>query len=82
MPCAHVRCPSDNRPCALSLPDSAFLLEAVVWDGAPVLNEMRNSRGAPNGVVRALALLLVLLLGGPLTVLLVRAAAKALDLAL
>ena len=43
---------------------------------------MRNPQGAPNGVVRALALLLVLLLAGPLTLLLVRAAARALDLAL
>ena len=43
---------------------------------------MRNRRGRPTAVVRALALLLVLLLAGPLTVLLYRAAAKALDLAL
>jgi len=53
-----------------------------VWDHVPVLSEMRDRSGAPNRRVRALALLLVLLLGGPLTVLLVQAAAKALDLAL
>lgn len=47
-----------------------------------MLSEMRDRSGAPNRVVRALALLLVLLLAGPLTVLLCRAAVKALDLAL
>lgn len=66
----------------MSLFDSAFLLPLIVWERAQVLREMRNDRGAPSRVVRALALLLVLLLAGPLTVLLVRAAAKALDLAL
>lgn len=43
---------------------------------------MRDRSGAPNLLVRALAVLLVLLLGGPLTVLVVRAAARLLDLAL
>ncbi len=47
-----------------------------------MLSEMRDRSGAPNRRVRALALLLVLLLGGPLTVLVVQAAAKVLDLAL
>ena len=82
MLCAHARCPWCNRPPALSLPDSAFLLDRPVCDLLEVLSEMRDRSGAPNRVVRALALLLVLLLAGPLTVLLYRAAAKALDLAL
>jgi len=43
---------------------------------------MRDRTGAPTVLVRVLAVLLVLLLGGPLTVLLVRAAERALDLAL
>jgi hypothetical protein len=43
---------------------------------------MRDSSGAPNRAVRALALLLALLLGGPLTVLVVQAAARLLDRAL
>ena len=47
-----------------------------------VLSEMRDPSGAPTRLVRALALLLALLLGGPLTLLLLRAAARALDLAL
>ena len=47
-----------------------------------VLNRMRDRTGAPTVLVRVLAVLLVLLLGGPLTVLLVRAAERALDLAL
>ncbi len=38
-----------------------------------VLNGMRDRSGAPNLRVRALALVLALLLAGPLTVLLVRA---------
>ena len=43
---------------------------------------MRNSRGGPNWRVRALAVLLALLLAGPLTVFLLQAAARVLDLAL
>ena len=43
---------------------------------------MRDRRGAPNLLMRALALLLALLLAGPLTVLLVRFVLTALDLAL
>ena len=39
---------------------------------------MRNRRGAPNALVRALALLLVLLLAGPLTLLLMRTLARVL----
>jgi hypothetical protein len=57
-------------------------VQGRVWDRVRVLSEMRDRSGAPNRRVRALALLLVLLLGGPLTVLLVQAAAKVLDLAL
>ena len=47
-----------------------------------VLSDMRNRSGAPNALMRALALLLALLLAGPLTVLVVRAAAAALGRAL
>lgn len=47
-----------------------------------VLSDMRDRSGAPNRAVRALALLLVLLLAGPLTVLVVRAAEHVLSLAL
>ena len=43
---------------------------------------MRDPSGAPNRAVRALALLLALLLGGPLTVLLLQAVARVLDRAL
>ncbi len=43
---------------------------------------MRNRSGAPNGLMRALALLLALLLAGPLTVLVLPAALRALDRAL
>ena len=40
---------------------------------------MRDPTGAPNRAVRALALLLALLLGGPLTVLLLQGAARVLE---
>ncbi len=43
---------------------------------------MRNRRGGPNWRMRALAILLCLLLAAPLTVLVVQAAARVLDLAL
>ncbi len=43
---------------------------------------MRNRSGRPSALVRALALLVALLLAGPLTVLLVRATVRVLDLAL
>ena len=43
---------------------------------------MRNRRGGPNWRMRALAVLLCLLLAGPLTVLVVQAAVRVLDLAL
>ena len=43
---------------------------------------MRNSRGGPNLRMRVLAVLLALLLAGPLTIFLLQAAAKVLDLAL
>ncbi len=51
-------------------------------DRGRVLSEMRDRRGAPTLLMRALALLLALLLAGPLTALLVRFALSALDLAL
>ena len=43
---------------------------------------MRDRTGGPNVLVRGLALLLALLLAGPLTVLLARALVGVLDLAL
>ena len=43
---------------------------------------MRNSRGGPNWGVRLLAILLALLLAGPLTIIVIQAAARVLDLAL
>ena len=46
-----------------------------------MLAEMRNARGGPNWRVRALALLLALLLAGPLTVFLIAVAARLLDFA-
>jgi len=50
--------------------------------GGPVLGEMRDRSGGPRLLVRALALLLALVLAGPLTVLVLRAAARAIGLAL
>lgn len=43
---------------------------------------MRDRSGGPNVLMRALALLLALLLAGPLMLLLLRAAASAIDRAL
>ena len=43
---------------------------------------MRDSRGGPNLRVRALAIVVALLLAGPLTLFVLRAAARVLDLAL
>ncbi len=43
---------------------------------------MRDRSGGPNVLMRALALLLALLLAGPLTLVLLRAAASAIDRAL
>ena len=40
------------------------------WHPGAVLTEMRDRRGGPNRLMRAVALLLALLLAGPLTVLL------------
>lgn len=47
----------------------------------PVLSSMRDSSGGPNLRTRALAVVVALLLGGPLTVAVVRTAAAALRLA-
>ena len=46
-----------------------------------MLKEMRDQRGGPNRRMRLLALLLALLLAGPLTVLVVQGAARALSAA-
>lgn len=43
---------------------------------------MRDSRGGPNLGIKLLAIVVALLLAGPLTLLVLRAAAKVLDLAL
>lgn len=43
---------------------------------------MRNDRGGPNWRMRVLAIVLALLLAGPLTVFLLQAVARVLDLAL
>ena len=47
-----------------------------------VLGEMRDRSGGPNLLVRALALLLALVLAGPLTVAVLRGLARAVGLAL
>ena len=62
----------------MSVPGSRTLL----WHSGGVLSEMRNDRGGPNWRMRVLAVVLALLLAGPLTVFLLQAAAKVLDLAL
>ena len=66
-----------KRQVVLSVPGSRI----VMWHSDGVLSEMRNSRGGPNWGMRVLAVLLALLLAGPLTVFLLQAAAKVLDLA-
>jgi hypothetical protein len=43
---------------------------------------MRNSRGGPNWRMRLLAIVLALLLAGPLTIVVLQALARVLDLAL
>ena len=43
---------------------------------------MRDRSGAPNRLMRALALLIALLLAAPLTLLVLRAVARAFDLAI
>jgi len=43
---------------------------------------MRNSRGGPDWRLRVLAVVLALLLAGPLTVLLIQAAVRVLDLSI
>ena len=45
-----------------------------------MLSDMRDRSGAPNRRMRALALVLLLLLAGPLTALVVRVAARLVDL--
>ncbi len=47
-----------------------------------VLGQMRDRSGGPNFGVRLLALVVALLLAGPLTLLVLQAAARVLDLAL
>ena len=53
----------------------------LIWHSGGVLSDMRNSRGGPNWQMRLLAVVLALLLAGPLTLFLLQAAAKVLDLA-
>lgn len=47
-----------------------------------MLGSMRDRSGGPNLAIKLLAILVALLLAGPLTILVIRAAAKVLDLAL
>jgi len=47
-----------------------------------VLSGMRDRSGGPTWVIRGLALLLALVLGGPLVLLVLRAAARAIGLAI
>ena len=54
----------------------------MLWHSGDVLSEMRNDRGGPNWRMRLLAVVLALVLAGPLTVFLLEAAARVLDLAL
>ena len=56
--------------------------ETGFWHSGGVLSEMRDDRGGPNFRMRVLAVVLALLLAGPLTVFLLQAAVKVLDLAL
>ena len=70
---------ASNRRPDLSLPGSR---SPALCHRGRVLGEMRDRSGGPNLLVRALALLLALVLAGPLTVAVVRAAARAIGLAL
>ncbi len=70
-----------NRQVGLSLPGSGPLSPAL-WEPLAVLRSMRDSSGGPNLRMRLLAVLVALLLAGPLTVALVRGAAAAVRLAL
>ena len=47
----------------------------------PVLSSMRDSRGGPNLRIKLLALVVALLLAGPLTLFVLQALGKVLDLA-
>ena len=51
------------------------------WHPGRVLSEMRDQRGGPNRRMRLLALVLALLLAGPLTAMLLEGALQALSLA-
>ena len=62
----------------MSVPGSTRLL----WHSGRVLSEMRNSRGGPNWGMRLLAIVLALLLAGPLTILVLQGAIRVLDAAL
>jgi hypothetical protein len=70
--------PGSKRQIGLSVPGSRRLL----WHSGGVLSEMRNSRGGPNWGMRLLAIVLALLLAGPLTVLVLQGALRVLDAAL
>jgi hypothetical protein len=49
-------------------------------DASRVLSQMRDSRGGPNLAVRALAIVVALLLAGPLTLFLLRMLSTIVDL--
>jgi hypothetical protein len=52
------------------------------WHPGAVLSQMRDKQGRPNLGVRALAVLVALLLAGPLTLLVIDVVQRVLDLAL
>ena len=52
------------------------------WHPGGVLSEMRNSQGGPNWGLRVLAVVLALLLAGPLTILVLQGLLRLLDRAL
>jgi hypothetical protein len=71
-----------NRQVALSLPGSRKFLPAATarapYPGS-VLSALRDRNGRPNLRVKLLALVVALMLAGPLTVLVVRLVAGAVD---
>ena len=80
MPAAHAAAIRCNRQIDLSLPGSRFLLlvsgrggRRRAWQARWVLGSMRDRRGGPSAGSRLLALLVALLLAGPLTYLVLRA---------
>ena len=87
MPAAHAAVFRCNRQVVLSLPDSSFLPlvncrggRHRAWQARWVLGSMRDRRGGPSAGSRLLAILVALLLAGPLTYLVLRALLSLLSL--